>query len=165
MWDFSEKTVAENLEIDEFNLDNELKNQSSIYFMYASMFADADAETRRCKEAIELAEAEADNRARNNASGKVTEALIKTMVTQDDEVLEAHRVYLDALNRRNKIEAAVKAFEQRKSCLDNLVRLHTTQYFAEPQEQIYAKAAEQDIRSEAIKGIVRTRLNKKRDEA
>lgn len=164
MLDFSEKTVSENLEIDMFDLDNELKNQSSIYFMYASMLADADFEARRCKEVIELAEAEADNRARNNAPGKVTEALIKTMVAQDDEVLEAHRVYLDALNRRNKIEAAVKAFEQRKSCLDNLVRLHTTQYFAEPQGQIYAKAAEQNIRSENIKSIVRTRLNRRENQ-
>ena len=164
MLDFSENTVAENLEIDEFNLDKELKNQSSIYFMYASMLADADSEARRCKEAIELAEAEADNRARNNAPGKVTEALVKTLVIQDDEVLKANRVYIEALNRRNKIEAAVKAFEQRKSCLDNLVRLHTTQYFAEPQEQIYAKAAEQNIRSENIKNIVRTRLNRRENQ-
>lgn len=164
MLDFSEKTVSENLEIDEFDLDNELKNQSSIYFMYASMLADADFEARRCKEAIELAEAEADNRARNNAPGKVTEALIKTLVVQDDEVLKANRVYIEALNRRNKIEAAVKAFEQRKSCLDNLVRLHTTQYFAEPQGLIYAKAAEQNIRSENIKSIVRSRLNRRENQ-
>lgn len=161
MLDFSTKTITQNLEINEFRLDEELKSQSSMFFHYAALAADADSEVRRLKEAIGIVEAEADNRARNELPGKVTEAAIKAFIAQDEECIAANQKYIDAVHEKNLLDAAVKAFEQRKGCLDNLVRLHTQKYFAESEENVYAKAAEQDIRQEHVRKVVRERINKR----
>lgn len=156
-----EKTVTENLEIDKFNLDDELTNQPSLYFHYASLLVEANDDVIRLKEAIDIAEAQADSRIREIATVKITEAFVKGRVAQDEDVLQAHDRYFNAVKNKNLLEAAVKAFEQRRSSLDNLVRLHTTSYYAEPTETVYAKAAEQELKSENVKQIVRTRINGK----
>lgn len=161
MLDFNTKTITENLEINEFKLDEELKSQPSIFFKYAALAAEADAEVRRLKEAIGIVEAEADSRARNELTGKITEAAIKAFVAQDEECIEANQKYIEAVRDKNLLDAAVKAFEQRKGCLDNLVRLHTQKYFAETEENVYAKAAEQDIKQEHVRKVVRERLSKR----
>ena len=160
MLDFNTKTITENLEINEFKLDEELKSQPSMFFHYAALAAEADREVRRLKEAVEIVEAEADNRARTELTGKITEATVKAFIAQDEECISANQQYIDAVYQKNLLDAAVKAFDQRKGCLDNLVRLHTTKYFAEPEESIYAKAAEQDIKQEHVRKVVRRRLNK-----
>lgn len=164
MSDFDSKTVTENLEIDEFHLDTEMKNQAVLFFKYASLAADADKQVRMLKEAVELTEAEADTRARNELQGKVTESMVKSFISQDEECILANQKYIEAIHIKNMLDAAVKAFDQRKGCLDNLVRLHLANYYSEPEETVYAKAAEQEAKQKKVRRVVRERLNKEESE-
>lgn len=156
---FDEKTVMENLEIDQFNLDDEVRKQPALYFYYAEQLANANDELARAKEALDIAESNADARIRNSPT-KITEAYVKSQIVQDADVQKATEMLLDATKTRNLLDAAVKAFDQRRESLTNLVRLHATSYFAEPADAIYAKAAEQEIKQEHVKRVVRTRMNK-----
>jgi hypothetical protein len=88
------------------------------------------------KQALEVVKAEVDKKIRKNPEKfgieKITENVIAATILINEEYQEAYAEYLTAKYESDMASGAVQAFEQRKSALENLVKLHGQQYFAGP---------------------------------
>lgn len=123
--------------IDESSLDIEWLEQPSLMMRYAIFLGNCISDYERAKENVELVKATIGKKIRDKPSkyfgdGKATEAGILWAITVQDEYQEALD---DMMNKRHQMEIAkiaVKAIEQRKDALENLVRLYGQQYFAGP---------------------------------
>lgn len=125
------------LEIDEFNLEKEWTRQPKLFFEWAKTAADARLAMDEAKAAVEVAKAEADSEVRANPQrygidGKMTERMVEAAVVQMDTYVEALKKYGEARNRYEVLSALVSALEQRKTALENLVKLHLASYYSEP---------------------------------
>lgn len=143
------------LHIDIDALEVEWMNQPALFMRYSKQLAEArdifaqDSE----KEDVLRAELASDIRKRPTVyeMEKVTEGSLNETVTRclavndfgmptrDKEAIDiikrfraAHTMALDGKNNVDLLEAAVRAFNQRKDALENLVRLHAQNYFAGP---------------------------------
>lgn len=130
-----ELNYEEDLSIDHNALDVEFLLQPQLFMKYSEMAADARLEVDRAKELLDVVRAECDQEIRENANreaSKVTEAFINNQIVLHPRYREA----AENLNiLRHKLEillSAVKAFDQRKSSLENLVKLYQGSYFAGP---------------------------------
>lgn len=124
------------LEIDGLNLDKEWLLQARRFMKYAKELADARDRMERAEQAADVERAEADKRARQRHAAdekKPTEAVINSEVLTDSEYKKAADKLLDLKHEVDILQAAVRAFDQRKDALENLVRLHGQQYFSGPQ--------------------------------
>lgn len=146
------------LSINKFRLDEECLSHSSIYFRYAEAQAKAKTRAAKAKDNLELVKAERSVAIREelSESGKVTEAMINANILKDEEVLEATNKLRKTEDISAKLDVAVKAFEHRKSELDNLVKLYCAGYYSLPNASDTSKkdANEQTARE------IRKNLNK-----
>lgn len=146
------------LSINKFRLDEECLSHSSIYFRYAEAAAKAKTRAAKAKDNLELVKAERNVAIREELSknGKVTEAMINANILKDEEVLEATNKLRKAEDISAKLDVAVKAFEHRKSELDNLVKLYCAGYFSTPSANDKSK---NDVNEQTSREI-RKNLNK-----
>jgi len=130
--DFAEKI----LHIDKHNLDEEWLAQPEMFFWYAEKLADARADVERAKANLQVTAADLDSQIRERPEDfgivKTTEAALKAAVLCQDDYREAQRVLIEAEHTSDLFDAAVKALDQRKRALENLVSLHGQSYFATP---------------------------------
>lgn len=123
------------LRIDPGALDVEWLEQPQTFFKYSKKLAYAEKERDRLKEKYEVVRAKADNKIRSQyPEKKPTETAINTMVIQDSDVIEAQKDLIDQEYEVKLLLGAVRAFDQRKAALENLVRLQAQNYFAAPRE-------------------------------
>ena len=126
------------LNIDADNLDIEWLNQPKLLMKYSKFEADAKAELEKAKEYVAFVKAETAMLVRKNPSeygvDKATNDAVNEIVASDANVREA-------VQRQNKIQYLlnlvtnmVRAIEQRKSSLENLVKLFGMEYFASPSD-------------------------------
>jgi hypothetical protein len=132
---------------DKFDYDNDLKinmlalhsewnEQPRLFMKYSLMLADKRDELSRAEQSADVERAEADKRARARHAGdekKPTEGVINSEVLTDSEYKQKADKLLGLKHEADILQAAVRAFDQRKDALENLVRLHGQQYFAGPQ--------------------------------
>lgn len=122
--------------IDEQSLDIEWLDQPMLFMKYARHGASMRREVDKMKQALDIARADADSRIRNHPEKykleKITEAAVSNAILKEVGYVEAYQDYLDAKYESDIAQAAVIAFEQRKSALENLVKLHGQSYFAGP---------------------------------
>jgi len=136
--------------IDSDSLDVEWLDQPSLMLKYARHEADMLNEYDRAKENLETIKAELDQDIRSNQEkygiDKITDKVVENTIPLIDEYKEANRTFLKAKHEYNIAKAAVKAIDQRKDSLENLVRLHGQQYFAGPKvpRDLTAKRREKD---------------------
>ena len=128
---------AADIEIAELALDAEWLDHSRRMFSYCSHAADTHREMDLAKERVDVVKAELDQQIRTNSKGfglgeKVTEGAIQATILVQPEYQEATRAYIQRKYEYEVAQGAVKAFDHRKSALENLVRLHGQQYFAGP---------------------------------
>jgi len=134
----SNYNYTEELAIDTDALDVEWLMQPQLYMKWAELYVDAEMLYDKAKEKLEYVRAVLDNRVRSNpviftkSDKKPTEAQISGIVITDDEYIEASASYITAKRAFKNLGMALKAFEQRKNALENLVRLHGQSYFASP---------------------------------
>ena len=135
----SEKVVPTGsiLEIDEHNLEGEWTKQPKLFWRWAGEAANARHEVDKMKAALEIARTEIDLEVRSGPEkfgieGKLTENVVKAIVVQSSVYISAERKVLKAKHRHDIVSALVSALEQRKSALENLVRLYLSSYYAEP---------------------------------
>jgi len=131
------KSVESVLEIDEHNLDREWTRQPKLYFRWAEQAADARLAMDEAKAAVEVARAVVDSEIRADPErygieGKVTEKAVEASVSRSAACVGAVRKFGRAKHRYEIMTALVSALEQRKSALENLVRLHLANYYSEP---------------------------------
>jgi hypothetical protein len=126
---------ADNLKIDVNALDKEWIQQPYTYLQYATKAADADDVRKRTKEALEIVQAEIDLEVREVAKDlgeKITEKIVSSRVLLDPKYREAQSNYLTAEHNYAVYQAAVRAMDQKKSALENLVKLTLAGYFSAP---------------------------------
>lgn len=155
-----EKDYCRDLSIDINNLHKEFLRQSQLFMEYAEECALARRRMDKLKEGLDVLRAEKDSAIRLlwlTKGVKYTEAQVSSHILLDKECKEASCCYLESKYEYEMISSAVKAFEQKKSALENLVRLHGQQYFSCPEvhDEDWNKQTK-DITKERI----RTRMNK-----
>ena len=123
------------LEIDRDSLDKEWLNQASIYMKWAKLSAKADEIYLEKKEKLELIYAKIDQEVRENTEIKLTETLVKNMVISDRRYIEFSEEVRKSGYEKSVLDKALKAMEQRKTALENLVKLWIGSYYSEPKNQ------------------------------
>lgn len=136
------------LQIDPTALDVEWLEQSRLFMKYAEAAAQAKKEVDRLKERLDVVKAKADHAIREEPQKygveKVTELAVTAAVAQEKNVRQSLANLIDARYKLEILNSAVRAFEQRKTALENMVRLHGASYFAGP-------TVPRDIEAEIVK--------------
>lgn len=126
----------EDLKIDKFSLDAECIDQPRKFMKWASLLADAMKERDETKQSLNLIRTEISLKARSNPSmfgiDKVTEASIQAAVDSDGNVTKTSDRLIQTQYNVNVLGAAKEAMEQRRSMLENLIKLFLSGYWAEP---------------------------------
>lgn len=124
------------LKIDETALDVEWLNQPSLLAKYTKIAAQARLDMDTAKDYLDYKKAELDKNIRKNPDKygveKVTEGAIASAIVLDDEYKEAQEELNNCRYEYDMVRGMVEAFEQRKSALENLVKLFNSNYFAGP---------------------------------
>lgn len=126
--------------IDETALDVEWLEQPRMMLKYAKLVAKAQYDLDLAKEERDSVKARLDKRIREDPEGHgvvagsrgVTEGSIAAAVQVHPEYDKVNQAYMSSVYEHNVASGVVRAFDQRKSALENLVRLHGQQYFAGP---------------------------------
>ena len=126
----------DDIRIDESSLDVEWLEQPRLMMKYTRHAVDMRQVMDLARENLDLCKAELDKEIRNDPESfglaKITEGAINNTIIAQQEYKTASKQYLDAKYEYEVAQGAVRAFDQRKSALENLVRLHGQQYFAGP---------------------------------
>ncbi len=124
------------IEIDETALDIEWLSQPTLFMKYSQHSAEMRRNVDETKQILDVTRAELDNEIRNDPSKfdlpKVTDTAVAAAILTTNKYKKAYKEYLDAKYEADMAQAAVIAFDQRKTALENMVRLHGQQYFAGP---------------------------------
>ena len=124
------------IRIDETALDVEWLEQPRLFMKYAQHLAEMRKRLDAAKEQLDLVRAELDKDIRMNPDkyeiSKITETVVSNTIITQPEYREANKEMIDAKFEVDIAMAAVRAFDQRKDALENLVKLHGQQYFAGP---------------------------------
>ena len=121
---------------DETALDVEWLQQPNLMYKYAKHQAETKKAMEEAKERLDFLKAklEMDIRANPGDYGlsKVTESAIASTVLLQPEYQEASKKYVEARYENDVAAAAVRAIDQKKTALENLVKLLSVSYFAGP---------------------------------
>jgi hypothetical protein len=154
---------ADDIRIDVDRLEVEWLRQPHLYKKYARLAEDANDLVRKAKQYLDLKRAIADETVREEmkvTGEKITEKVVESKVLQ-------HPIYTKALDRYNRRlheynvikNVALDSIHQKKSALENLVKLGLAEWFAapiEPRSIQQVKELSMDVMDEKV----RQNLNK-----
>ena len=124
------------IKIEQSALDVEWLQQSTLTFRYTKHAAQMGLELTKVKEQMNLVRAELDKKIRKNPNDygleKVTETPVANAILEQKEFQAIQSKYNDAVYEYDIAQGAVRALADKKSALENLVRLHGQSYFAGP---------------------------------
>lgn len=115
-------------------LDIEWVRQPFLYMEYAQEAARLDSIAKQKKEHLEVVDAQIDKVIRESNVKKPTEPQIRNEILLNHNHQQAYQEYIDALYEYNICIAGVRALDNKKSALENLVKLWQGSYFAGPKE-------------------------------
>ena len=122
--------------IDSDALDVEWLGQPGLIFKYSKKSAEVQQELSNAKEALELTKATLDKKIRSNPEKygieKITETVVSNTIISQEDFKEANQVYQEAQFEVNILRGVMDALNNKKSALENLVKLHGQNYFAGP---------------------------------
>lgn len=124
--------------IDEYNLEKEWLRQPSLFLKYSQAAEIAGAKYRKLKDDLEIIKASLYKTTKQKMiedGEKVTEGAVNNAIITNKEYMEDLNIMQEAQHDFNMLSAAVKAFDQRKSALENLVKLYLSGYFSAPSEK------------------------------
>lgn len=123
--------------IEEQALDVEWLRQAELMRKYSVHSAEMRKIMDEAKERLEVGKARIEMDIRSNSEkyglAKITEGAIASTILLQEEYQELNQDYLDARYEYDVAGAAVRAIDQKKTALENLVKLLGAQYFAGPQ--------------------------------
>jgi len=126
----------QDVSIDETALDVEWLQQANLMYKYARYYAETKKAMDEAKERLDFikAKVEMDIRANpeNYGLSKVTESAVASTILLQPEYQEASKKYIEARYENDVATAAVRAIDQKKTALENLVKLLSVSYFAGP---------------------------------
>jgi hypothetical protein len=125
------------LEVDKYNLDVELNNQSILFSKWAERCVDVENKRDRLKTQMELKQAKLDFEIRKNPTGyglseKPTEKAIRSCILRDTHYLELQESYQKMKYAASILKVAVKRFKDRERIIDRLIKLYLAKYYTEP---------------------------------
>lgn len=156
------------IKIDEDALDIECLNQAENMLDITSEMANCQSTMDNLKDALDVIKAELDFKIRKNFGeyglDKTTDALVANTVLRQEEYQEASAEYLEAKHAYQTAKGAVDAFEQRKSMIEALIKLHGQQYFAGPKipRNLHDERAEQRERKQRSDAKVGMKLKRRK---
>lgn len=122
--------------IDESALDVEWLEQPRLFLRYCRKEHEARRDVDYAKERLDIVKAKLDKKIRANPDhydiARISEMAIENAIKMEEEFQAANKERIEAGYEWGMAIAAVRAFDQRKSALENLARLHGQQYFAGP---------------------------------
>lgn len=131
-----ELNYEEDIQIDEHALDVEWLRQANLMYKYAKHQAQTKKEMDEAKERLDVGRAKIEMEIRNNPEAyglsKVTEGAIQSAILLQPEYQKLVQEYNDAKYENDVAVAAVRAIDQKKTALENLVKLLGASYFAGP---------------------------------
>lgn len=132
-----ENEYAEDIRIDEEMLDWEWIDQPNRMLKYCNVLAKTLRDLDLAKEDLDVVKAGLDKDIRSDPekfgiTGKITEALLDNTITLQADFIAANHKYIECKYEAEMAKSAVRAMDQRKDALENLVRLHGQSYFAGP---------------------------------
>ena len=153
-----ERDLEADLEIDKFNLPDCCDKQANIYQYWSSVFATAQYNRDKQKGRVGIIRGQRELDIRKNPPEdhkKLNNDIVAALVASDKEVIAATRK-LDQCNRElNTLAGVLRAFDMKKSDLENLVKLQLGGFYAAP--KVDTKKPERASKT------ARTRLNKKKE--
>ena len=161
----------QDLTIDESALDVEWLQQARLMMQYGRYCSECKLEMDKAKEHLEVTKAELDKDIRANPDSfdltKITEGVVSNTIILQPEHQEALDAYLNAKYEFDMALNAVRAIDQKKAALENLVRLHGQQYFAGPNvprdiSHEWEQKQNQKSADTKISGMIRKKSNSKR---
>jgi hypothetical protein len=125
------------IQINDQALDIEWLEQPSKMMRYTRHSTDMNRALDQAKQDLDIANAEVDHKIRKNpdkflVEGKITVDSVKAAILVHPDYQKAYTKFLEAKYEYDMAQGAVRAFEQRKSALENLVKLYQSNYFAGP---------------------------------
>ncbi len=124
------------IQIDESGLDVEWLRQPKLMFFYAKMVAELRRTLDRRKERLNIVKAELDRKIRQNPADfdieKITETAVSNTILTQEAYKEASADIIDTNYELSIAQAACSALNDKRTALENLVRLYGQQYFAGP---------------------------------
>lgn len=148
----------QDIRIDPDALDVEWLNQSGLMLKYTRHAADRKKEVDEAKERMDVEKARIELDIRNDpysyGLNKVTEASVQSAILMTKDYKRATQDYTDAKYEYEIAIAAVRAMDQRKTALENLVKLLTASYFAGPKSP-------RDLSQENLKRLGNQNANNK----
>ena len=157
-----ELNYENDLEIDEYHLDKEWLQQPMVFMRYSEKAAEADRVKKKVKEHLDIVQAEVDMEVRGKAAEdgeKVTEKVVSSRVLLNEHYQEALGKLSQAEYEYAIMMAAVRAMDQRKAALENLVKLSLAGYYSSPVQKD-KKEEDKDFKTEASSKTQREALNK-----
>ena len=122
--------------IDETALDVEWLQQAGLMYKYARYQAETKKVMDEAKERLDFIKAKLEMDIRTNPESyglsKVTESAIASTILLQSEYQDAAKKYVEAKYENDVAVAAVRAIDQKKTALENLVKLLSVSYFAGP---------------------------------
>ena len=122
--------------IDEDALDLEWLEQPALMRKYSRTLADLEHENDEAKEELELIRAELDRDIRKDPEEfdvvKITETVIQNTIIMQERYKKGLEKFLSTKHEMKTARGVISSIEQRKSALENLVKLHGQNYFAGP---------------------------------
>jgi len=138
-------TYKEDLTIDPFSLDEEIKWQPSLFMKWSENYTHACHRYDRKKEAVEVLYAQLYEAVAISPESydidRVTEGAINSVVIQMPSYRVAKRGLHEAKKKMNILAGAKDAMRQKKDALENLVRIFLSGYYSEPKVPHKAREA------------------------
>jgi hypothetical protein len=149
------------LEIDPESLDLEWLRHSNIFMKYSEQKADAKRELDRANEKVKTIRSELILEARKGGEEligvKPTDSIVEAWYRVQDKYIDVITEKIEAEFSYNILDGAVYAFQNRKTALENLVKLMIAGYFAGPVEP-------KDLsRGEVEKKVIKQSMEKERE--
>ncbi len=129
-----ERNFKDDVAINRFKLAVENEQHSSNYLYWSEHLAEAKAKHDRICTRLKLRKAEKQLYYRNNPleGHKVSVDSIKSMVDQDDDILELRNKRTEAQKAVDILFGVIHAMADKKGGLDNLTKLSISGYYSRP---------------------------------
>jgi len=122
------------LQIDPDALDVEWLEQPGLYMRYCRASAQAQRKFKHAEQNVKVVRSQLIKEAEETLDGKPSAQKIEAYYRDHPRHKEAKEAAIQAEYEANLLQNAVFAFNQRKTSLEELVRLHGMSYFAGPTE-------------------------------
>lgn len=155
----------QDLEIDKYALDTECMEQPQKFIKWSERLAETTAERDRADQKVEVTKARLEKEMRSNPAyyglEKATDAAVKAAVIAHKDTQQAIEEWIDAKYRMSILFAAKEGMEQKRSMLENLIKLFLSGYWADPKLPKEAKEALANEGTEKQKALLNKKLLKK----